>query len=64
MVGPCPVIQGVELDRPVNAEGTEHFFTKDGYYDGWGRSVPQLDQEHADSSIGAIARERVRPEPA
>ena len=64
VVGACQVIQGVELDRLVSAEGTEHFFTKDGYNDGLGRSLPQLDQEHADSIIGAIERERVRPESA
>jgi hypothetical protein len=30
--------EGHELDRLVASDG-EHFFTKDGYYDGWGRAV-------------------------
>ena len=29
---------GVELDRIVSQDGMEHFFTKDGYYDGWGKN--------------------------
>ena len=29
---------GNQLDRLVT-QGAEHFFTKDGYYDGWGRGV-------------------------
>lgn len=29
---------GKELDRLITS-GVEHFFTKDGFYDGWGRGV-------------------------
>lgn len=32
------VVPGVRLDRLV-ADDLEHFFTKDGFYDGWGRGV-------------------------
>ena len=34
------ILEGAELDRIVCADGTEHFFTKDGHYDGWGAGVP------------------------
>ena len=34
--GPSYVVPGVKLDRLVNGP-TEHFFTSDGHYDGYGR---------------------------
>jgi hypothetical protein len=37
---PISILQGVDLDRIVLADG-EHFFTKEGYYDGWGKSTSQ-----------------------
>jgi hypothetical protein len=35
---PITAQQGPHMDRIVGADGTEYFFTKDGYYDGWGFS--------------------------
>ncbi len=32
------IVRGHLLDRIV-ADDLEHFFTKDGYYDGWGRAL-------------------------
>lgn len=37
--GQCQLIEGEHLDRLRCASGMEHFFTKDGYYDGWGGAV-------------------------
>lgn len=31
--------EGHQLDRLRTSSGMEHFFTKDGYYDGWGGAV-------------------------
>ena len=28
--------EGPKLNRLVGADGMEYFFTKEGYYDGWG----------------------------
>jgi hypothetical protein len=36
--GRLEVSEGRELDRIRTENGAEHFFTKDGYYDGWGGS--------------------------
>jgi hypothetical protein len=38
---PISILEGVDLDRIVLADG-EHFFTKEGYYDGWGKSASQI----------------------
>ena len=34
LVRPVQIIQGRHLDRLVSGDGMEHWFTKDGYYDG------------------------------
>jgi hypothetical protein len=39
---PVSMLEGAELDRIVCSDGTEHFFTKDGYYDGWGAGAPSV----------------------
>ena len=41
IVPPISLLEGVDLDRIVVADG-EHFFTKEGYYDGWGKSTFQI----------------------
>lgn len=33
------VQHGVRLNRLVDIDGTEQFFDKDGYYDGWGMAA-------------------------
>jgi len=38
------ILEGAELDRIVSSGGTEHFFTKDGYYDGWGKGIPESEE--------------------
>jgi hypothetical protein len=48
--GPLRVSEGKHLDRVHTESGMEHFFTKDGHYDGWGGAVsePQRAQEIID----------------
>jgi hypothetical protein len=36
---PVSMLEGAELDRIICSDGTEHFFTKGGYYDGWGTAA-------------------------
>jgi hypothetical protein len=36
---PLRIVEGRVLDRIVDSNGIEHFFTKQGYYDGWGAEV-------------------------
>lgn len=45
--GSLRVSEGHELDRIHTESGMEHFFTKDGHYDGWGGGVsdPQRAKE-------------------
>jgi len=38
------VREGQQLDRLQTASGMEHFFTKEGYYDGWGGAVEESPQ--------------------
>jgi hypothetical protein len=40
---PISILEGVDLDRMVHPDG-EYFFTKEGYYDGWGKSTSQAGQ--------------------
>ena len=37
--GELVVSEGKELDRIRTSSGMEHFFTKDGHYDGWGGAI-------------------------
>ncbi|MGA8215916.1 MAG: hypothetical protein WB799_20150 [Candidatus Sulfotelmatobacter sp.] len=37
--GRLRVSEGRELDRIHTETGMEHYFTKDGHYDGWGGNV-------------------------
>jgi len=39
--GNIKLLEGEHLDLLACEDGTEHFFTKDGYYDGWGAEVPE-----------------------
>jgi hypothetical protein len=36
LTGSVSVLYGERLNRLVDENGFEHFFTPDGYYDGWG----------------------------
>jgi len=36
---PVEVTEGKNQDKIKCANGTEYFFTKEGYYDGWGRPM-------------------------
>ena len=37
--GSWTVVEGKHLDRLRDVNGFEHFFTPDGYYDGWGAAL-------------------------
>jgi len=39
--GRWSIIEGELLNRIVDENGSEHFFTHDGHYDGWGGRVQQ-----------------------
>ncbi len=39
LILPVEATEGEHLDRITCANGTEYFFTKEGYYDGWGRPM-------------------------
>lgn len=43
LILPVQVSEGTHLDKIVDAAGVEYFFTKDGYYDGYGGVVAGLD---------------------
>lgn len=40
-------------------DGTDHFFTQDGYYDGWGRGIPEgVAEEEAIEIIKKVEESR------
>lgn len=53
---PLRVVPGRELDRLVTAE-MEHFFTKAGFYDGWGRQTSCASAE-AREIVETVERQR------
>ncbi len=55
---PVSILEGVELDRIVGSDGMEHFFTKDGYYDGWGTGVPRVPGDQSKKIIDATESQR------
>jgi hypothetical protein len=59
--GQWAIVQGAQLDRMVGSL-FEHFFTKDGYYDGWG-CVPSP-AENTERQIERIESQRqIEPSP-
>jgi len=55
---PASIVEGVELDRIVSSDGMEHFFTKEGYYDGWGTGVRPVRGEQGKEIIETIESQR------
>jgi len=56
--GPLTVIKGHRLDRIRDSHGFEHFFTKDGFYDGWGARLPKPNRLAADRILDALEEKR------
>jgi len=54
--GRWTIMEGRVLDRIQSDSGLEHFFTKDGYYDGWGSEVSP--GPHTDSVLRAMEEKR------
>jgi hypothetical protein len=57
LTGDWRVAEGKHLNRIIDQSGFEHFFTHDGYYDGWGGSVRQP-QEAADEVLESMEEKR------
>lgn len=55
---PLSILEGIELDRIVGSDGMEHFFTRDGYYDGWGTGVPPARSDQSKKTIETIESQR------
>jgi hypothetical protein len=51
------VIEGKHLNRIVDGNGFEHFFTPEGHYDGWGGNVRQP-QDAADDVLESMEEKR------
>lgn len=48
--------EGTNLDRIICADGLEHWVTKDGFYDGWSRSITSEDD--ADKVLNQMEHRR------
>lgn len=55
---PVAILEGIELDRIVGSDGMQHFFTKDGYYDGWGTGVPPVRSDRGKKIIDTVESQR------
>ena len=55
--GTWEAVDGTILSR-LRSGGFEHFFTRDGFYDGWGGSVAGLSLEEAKTALQAMEEQR------
>jgi hypothetical protein len=56
--GQWEIIEGTTLNRIRSDRGLEHFFTKDGYYDGWGSGLSEESGARADEIVSAMEQKR------
>jgi hypothetical protein len=64
IVGPVEISEGDHLSSLHSAEGLDHYFTQDGYYDGWGKDVSgsNIGLPEVEKQIESIERDRkVKP---
>lgn len=55
--GTWQVIEGKHQNRISDESGVDHFFTHDGYYDGWGGAVC-CDEQTAADTLQAMEQKR------
>jgi hypothetical protein len=61
---PLQIVRGLDLNRIVTATGMEHFFTLEGYYDGFGRGAAEgMTEEDANTMLDQLINEREFPGP-
>jgi hypothetical protein len=58
IVDPCQIHEGDSLSHLTSAEGMDHYFTSDGYYDGWGMGTSVETMEEAAQAIEQIEGDR------
>jgi hypothetical protein len=54
--GAVRLVEGSEMNRICTESGLEHFFTKDGYYDGWGGAIE--DSQRAEEIFSEVESRR------
>ena len=55
---PLRVTEGDRLDRITDSTEMDYWFTKEGHYDGWGRSIPNLPDDEVDILMREIEGNR------
>ena len=51
LVPPVEAVPGENMNRLACGDGTDFFFTLEGYYDGWGRNQAGVTKEEADADV-------------
>ena len=51
LVPPISGVLGKNLNRLTCGDGTEFFFTQEGFYDGWGRGCDGMTEAQVDETI-------------
>ena len=59
LVPPTSVDQGKNMTVIRDASGMEHWFTEEGYYDGWDINTPGASSEDMDRIIERVEGSRV-----
>ncbi len=52
------IVEGKRLHRLRGSNGFEHFFTPEGYYDGWGGALSPTSSDEADDIVRALEEKR------
>jgi hypothetical protein len=62
LIGRWTTIEGGSLNRLRSDIGFEHFFTKDGFYDGWGAGLEQSESgSQPEEILNALEQKREFP---
>ncbi len=56
---PVQFFEGVAQSYILSGEGLEHYFTQDGYYDGWARNTSNLSDDEVDDLLEQMEKDRV-----
>ena len=51
LVPPVKAVLGKNMNRLACGDGTDFFFTLEGYYDVWGRNLLGVTKEEADADV-------------
>jgi hypothetical protein len=59
LVPPIEATEGHRQNHLRSGEGLEHYFTQDGFYDGWARNTSGMTDDEVAAKVAEIEKDRV-----